>query len=71
MDFAFGEQAIVRDFSTTIQRGDKVGIIGPNGSGKTTLLRLLMGELPPQQGEVRHGHQSRDGLFRPAARPTG
>ena len=48
--FAYGDRPIVRDFSTTIQRGDKVGIIGPNGSGKTTLLRLLMGELPPQHG---------------------
>ena len=45
----------MRDFSTTIQRGDKVGIIGPNGSGKTTLLRILMGELAPQQGSVRLG----------------
>jgi ATP-binding cassette subfamily F protein uup len=52
---AFGEQVLVRDFSTTIQRGDRVGIIGPNGSGKTTLLRLLLGELPPQQGSLRHG----------------
>jgi ABC transport system ATP-binding/permease protein len=55
VSFSFGDRAVVRDFSTTIQRGDKVGIIGPNGSGKTTLLRLLMGELAPQQGEVRHG----------------
>ncbi len=46
---------VIRDFSTVIQRGDKVGIIGPNGAGKTTLLRLLLGELPPQQGTVRHG----------------
>jgi ATP-binding cassette subfamily F protein uup len=46
---------VIRDFSTVIQRGDKVGIIGPNGSGKTTLLRLLLGELPPQKGGVRHG----------------
>jgi ATP-binding cassette subfamily F protein uup len=53
--FSFDGQPVVHDFSTTIQRGDKVGIIGPNGSGKTTLLRLLMGELLPQQGEVRHG----------------
>jgi ATP-binding cassette subfamily F protein uup len=45
----------VRDFSTTIQRGDKVGIIGPNGSGKTTLLRILMGDLAPQQGNLEHG----------------
>jgi ATP-binding cassette subfamily F protein uup len=46
---------VIRDFSTVIQRGDKVGIIGPNGAGKTTLLRLLLGELLPQQGTVRHG----------------
>ena len=55
LGFAFGDRTIVRDFSTTIQRGDKVGIIGPNGSGKTSLLRLLMGEIPPQAGELRHG----------------
>jgi ATP-binding cassette subfamily F protein uup len=53
--FAFDERPIVSDFSTTIRRGDKVGIIGPNGSGKTTLLRVLMGELAPQAGEVRLG----------------
>lgn len=46
---------VIRDFSTVIQRGDKVGIMGPNGSGKTTLLRLLIGELSPQNGAVRHG----------------
>ena len=49
------DRAVVRDFTTTIQRGDKVGIVGPNGSGKTTLLRLLMGELNPRTGRVRHG----------------
>jgi ATP-binding cassette subfamily F protein uup len=55
ISYWYGDQPIVRDFSATIQRGDKVAIIGPNGSGKTTLLRILMGELTPQQGEVRHG----------------
>ena len=55
VSYAFGDRPVVRDFSATIQRGDKVGIIGPNGSGKTTLLRLLIGELIPQQGEIRHG----------------
>jgi ATP-binding cassette subfamily F protein uup len=46
---------IVDDLSMKVLRGDKVGLIGPNGSGKTTLLRLLLGELEPQAGEVRHG----------------
>ncbi len=46
---------LVRDFSTVIMRGDKVGILGPNGSGKTTLLRLLLGQLAPQSGTVRQG----------------
>jgi ATP-binding cassette subfamily F protein uup len=55
VSYAFGDQVVVRDFSTTIQRGDKVGIIGPNGSGKTTLLRILMGDLAPQQGSIEHG----------------
>jgi ABC transport system ATP-binding/permease protein len=55
LQFSYGERAIVRDFSTLIMRGDRVGLIGPNGSGKTTLLRLLSGYLPPQSGAVRHG----------------
>lgn len=55
VSFAHGERALVRDFSTTIMRGDRVGLIGPNGSGKTTLLRLLLGELTPDSGTVRHG----------------
>jgi ABC transport system ATP-binding/permease protein len=46
---------IVRDFSSLITRGDRIGVIGPNGSGKTTLLRLLLGQLAPQAGTVRHG----------------
>lgn len=53
--YSFGSQTILQDFSTIIQRGDKVGIIGPNGSGKTTLLRILIGDLVPQLGEVRQG----------------
>jgi ATP-binding cassette subfamily F protein uup len=46
---------VVRDFSTRIVRGDRIGVIGPNGAGKTTLLRLLIGELEPDTGEVRQG----------------
>jgi len=55
ISYAYGKKAIIRDFTTTIQRGDKIGIVGANGSGKTTLLKLLMGQLQPQTGEVRHG----------------
>ncbi|MBN1588823.1 MAG: ATP-binding cassette domain-containing protein, partial [Pirellulales bacterium] len=55
ISFAYGERSIVRGFSTAIMRGDKIGVIGPNGAGKTTLLRLLLGQLPPQQGTVRLG----------------
>ena len=50
-----GDMTLFRDFSTTILRGERVGIIGPNGCGKSTLLRLLLGRESPQQGRVRHG----------------
>ena len=55
VSFSYGDRVIARDFSTTMMRGDRVGLIGPNGSGKTTLLRLLLGELPPDAGTVRLG----------------
>ncbi len=48
-------KTVIRDFSTVILRGDKIGIIGPNGSGKTTLLDLLLGRLTPQQGRIKTG----------------
>ncbi len=63
IDFAFGENRIVEGFSTTILRGDRVGIIGPNGSGKTTLLRILLGELEPQAGRIRTGTGIRVAYF--------
>ena len=54
--YAHGDAAPVIDgFSGLIQRGDRIGLIGPNGVGKTTLLRLLLGEIEPQQGSIRHG----------------
>jgi ATP-binding cassette subfamily F protein uup len=53
--FGFGDSLIVAGLTTTIQRGDRIGLIGANGSGKTTLLKLLLGELAPQAGEVRLG----------------
>ncbi|MDR4497856.1 MAG: ATP-binding cassette domain-containing protein [Candidatus Scalindua sp.] len=55
LGYGYDDTSVVKDFSATIMRGDKVGIIGPNGSGKTTLLRLLLGELSPQKGSVHHG----------------
>lgn len=55
LSFAYGDRPIVHDFSTRIMRGDKIGIIGANGTGKTTLMRLLLGDLPPDNGSIRHG----------------
>jgi ATP-binding cassette subfamily F protein uup len=56
VSFAWGDgRVLVRDFSTVITRGDKIGLIGPNGSGKTTLIKLMLGEIPPTSGEVKHG----------------
>jgi ATP-binding cassette subfamily F protein uup len=55
VDFAWGGEPLLRDLSTTVLRGDKVGVIGPNGCGKTTLLNILLGRLTPQAGEVKHG----------------
>jgi ABC transport system ATP-binding/permease protein len=52
---AYGDRVLVRDFSTRIQRGDRIGIIGENGAGKTTLLKMLIGELKPDSGSIRHG----------------
>jgi ATP-binding cassette subfamily F protein uup len=55
LSFGFGETPLVKNFSGIVQRGDKIGIIGPNGSGKTTLIRLLLGDLTPTSGTVIQG----------------
>ncbi len=55
ISFGYSGHDIVRDFSTEVMRGDKIGIIGPNGAGKSTLLRLLLGKLHPQSGNMRLG----------------
>jgi ATP-binding cassette subfamily F protein uup len=52
---SFGDLTVVKDFSTRIQRGDRIGLVGPNGAGKTTLLKMLTGELAPDTGSVRLG----------------
>lgn len=53
--FGYQDKPIVRDFSATIVRGDRIGLIGANGSGKSTLLKLLLGELQPNSGTIKHG----------------
>ena len=53
--FGYDRQRIVDNFSCTIMRGDRIGILGPNGVGKSTLIRLLLGQLSPRQGRIKHG----------------
>ena len=55
VSFSYNDKPVIRDFTALIMRRDRVGIIGPNGCGKTTLLRLLLGEITPQQGDLRPG----------------
>ncbi len=55
VDKAYGERQLVRNFSTTVLRGDKIGLIGANGVGKTTLLKIILGQLAPDAGRVRLG----------------
>ncbi len=52
---AFGGRTIIRDFSTIVQRGDRIGIVGANGAGKSTLVKILLGELQPDSGVVKRG----------------
>src|SRR5690606_21490730 len=52
---SFGDRTVIRDYSTTIMRGDRIGVIGPNGAGKTTLLKIILGKLQPDSGTVRLG----------------
>jgi ATP-binding cassette subfamily F protein uup len=60
---SFGDKNIIEDFSTTILRGDRIGIIGPNGAGKSTLIKLLLGELPPDTGSVELGTKLQTAYF--------
>ena len=55
VSLAFGDKQIVKDFTATILRGDKVGLLGPNGAGKSTLLKIILGEIKPNQGDVKQG----------------
>lgn len=55
VSYAWGNKPIVKNFSSTIVRGDRIGLVGANGAGKSTLLKLILGELQPQSGSVRLG----------------
>ncbi|ALS63769.1 ATP-binding cassette domain-containing protein [Pandoraea apista] len=52
---SYGDRVIVRDFTATLMRGDKVGLVGPNGVGKTTMLKLILGQIAPDSGQIRVG----------------
>jgi len=60
---AYDNEPLITDFSTTVMQGDKIGVIGPNGCGKTTLLRILLGEIEPDEGSVRHGTRLKIAYF--------
>lgn len=60
---SYGDQVVIREFSTRIMRGDRVGLVGPNGSGKSTLLRLLVGEIEADAGDVRRGSRLQVAYF--------
>ncbi|MBO6495306.1 MAG: ABC-F family ATP-binding cassette domain-containing protein [Roseivirga sp.] len=64
LSHGFGEKSLIKDFSYTFQRKDRIGIVGPNGSGKTTFIRLLMGELTPNAGEIEQGQTTKFGYYR-------
>lgn len=61
--FQYGDKIIMDKFSTVIQRGDKIGLIGPNGIGKTTFLKLILGELQPTYGRIRLGSKQEVAYF--------
>ncbi len=61
--YGYGDNKVIRDFSIKIMRGDRIGLIGNNGVGKTTLLRLLLGQLQPQAGTLKHGTNLEIGYF--------
>ena len=59
----FGDRCLIRDFSSTVLRGDRIGLVGPNGTGKSTLIKLLLGQMQPDQGQITIGTQLQVAYF--------
>lgn len=60
---AYGDKVLIKNFSTRILRGDKIGLLGPNGIGKTTLLKLILGDIEPDSGKIEHGSKQSVAYF--------
>ena len=63
VSLAFGDKRVVEQLSTTVLRGDKIGLIGPNGAGKTTLLKLILGDIEPDSGRIQRGANQQVAYF--------
>src|SRR5690606_13987369 len=60
---AFGDRTILRPFDLLVRRGDRIAFVGPNGIGKTTLIKMLTGEIPADEGSVKHGTNLQIAIF--------